>query len=839
MLNGYDEITHLYQPDSADPFAGRAFASKDQQIIVRDVSENAHPIITPEIFKKYAAARIQAAISLLAEQRGRATLEGGSAKKSFDQRISELRTLEKVYGHFFDQRFVEEFNQARIERFKAHQIAARVFQAGKIDESTYFRWKAQADKPYHAAFKQLYEHNLAQQRKINALLVANLDPIKGKKNPKKVLKKINNRAHEIRAREARPIQENHYEAEGVAVTSSHIPEGWLTPEQAALYEREYGQKPPEGRPFTLPSTIVDKRQISQRNALRTEIQIDGETVFTGHRHGSPSVLDIDDDAERQYRTLENVKQVMALAAQKQLAAHPDRTIMDGQKILSIDMATMSLLSPSHKGDKFDPDKQYRQVDDARLAYWSLQGRPIPLEIIENGKPRQIFVQLNSTFMSIGVNAVRGAGTPAAKELVQRINHRGMDQFISNMMKDLDKNKEEVDPILMQSIQTLEKAPSIVKIADQIKKFNRGSLQAAYEQLEITNKQIALAKPKDKNAIKSLQLEREKALLRIKKQEKQLDHLYTKLDAAREKVYKPALQKLKDQLNTLHHDSHNNKNYQKIRMFVDSLDIYYQPKQGLMRTGKAWYLNRKKSKILKAFAKSKSPKKREQLAKEAHLLQKELDQLNKSNYRFQARFAMLASHMDTFVEWFCKSGEDRTGLLNEHIEAFCIYIEKYGHAPSWDNEQDKANFHQIMPHVHNGAPNRETNGFNDDSPGLKVSDPDFEMPSVSYVTDKALSNIQSHASKGVKELLPEARDALENAKQEYALTLEKSVVKAEVHPSSRPILSAAERAAAIERHKHKHKPLSIPPTGKPGAAKDSEPRKGHGKPLPPLPKLKPK
>ena len=133
-------------------------------------------------------------------------------------------------------------------------------------------------------------------------------------------------------------------------------------------------------------------------------------------------------------------------------------------------------------------------------------------------------------------------------------------------------------------------------------------------------------------------------------------------------------------------------------------------------------------------------------RKAEQWQEKIDGLNKGNYQFQARFALLAQHMDNFVEWFCKSGEDRTGLLNEHIEAYCIFIEQNGHAPRWGNEEDNKKFHKMMPHVHNGAPNRETNGFNDDSPGLKVSDADFEMRNLSYYTDKKMANMAADSSK---------------------------------------------------------------------------------------------
>ncbi|MCT7397425.1 hypothetical protein N2Q23_24905, partial [Escherichia coli] len=39
----------------------------------------------------------------------------------------------------------------------------------------------------------------------------------------------------------------------------------------------------------------------------------------------------------------------------------------------------------------------------------------------------------------------------------------------------------------------------------------------------------------------------------------------------------------------------------------------------------------------------------------------------------------------------------------------------------------------------------TNAYNDDCPGLKVSDPDFEMPTVSYYTDKKMANVLKNST----------------------------------------------------------------------------------------------
>jgi len=703
-----------------------------QPVIDRQLDENAHPVMNAQMFQNYVKARIRAARAL----------------KGNEEQINQLEA--KIERLFTNDDFAV-FARAKAEKEMMIKRATKWLSDGHIDQATYDLNCKAAEDAYIMAFDRVYSANIKKLQQVNRLLAYAVNP---KKDPSKVIRLINNKANDLRALEARPIQHNTYQAKDITVTSSHIPEGWLSQEQQALYRHVHKQEPPKDRPYTCPSTIRDKRQVGQANAVRTEIAVNGRTVFTGHRHGSPSVLKINNDAERQYRTLQNVKQTLALAAEERIAKLGD-PLPDP---LVLNISSMSLLSPVMKGDLLDGMKQFRQVDDSRQAYWSLHGRTIPLEVRnEDGTTRTVRVQLNSTFMSIGVNAVRGFGIPGfgANELVQRVNNRGLDQFFNHFLKDAVQTADPELARVAKRLDELETQPSIRAAKTKIVEYDRAALNLAYEKLEYCNR--ALADPDHKARVDSkvIKTERKNALKIIEREEKNIDKLYKELANAREEIYQNRIGDLRNILNELKimgraqgGDKYkNNKDFQKWQMFVDAIDIYYnQPQPGLKRFIDVKLKTREKNKILKKMAKEDDWDKKDQLRDQANALQKEIDYLNKSNYRFQARFAMLANYMGDFVEWFCKSGEDRTGLLNEHIEAFCLFIEKYGCAPNWDNMNDRNKFHEFMPLVHNGAPNRETNAFNDDCPGLKVSDPDFEMPTVSYYTDKKMANIVSNSAK---------------------------------------------------------------------------------------------
>lgn len=701
-----------------------SLTEETQPVIERFVDENGHPVLTAEMFQAYANARIEAALAL-----------GGNKEK--------LDSLSEKIPKLFHEDDFESFKEAKKHKEEMIKKAARWYKEGEIDKATYQSTCIEAERLYKTAFDRAYGANMVKLKQVSRVLADAVDP---KKDPVAVVKMISKKADDLRALQARPILSNTYQAKQLVVNSSHIPEGWLTKEQQALYKQVHGHDAPTDRPYTCPSTIRDKRQVGQANAIRTEITVNGNKAFVGHRHGSPSVLKINNDAERQHRTLQNVKQTLTQAAQEKIARLGGKDLPDP---LVVEVASMSLLSPVMKGDLFDPMKQFRQVDDSRNAYWSLQGRSIPLEVIDaNGQPKTINVQLDSTFMSIGVNAVRGVGTLAARELVQRVNNRGLDQMMNHFLKQTDNISDPQLKRVGNRLKEMESMPLINECKANIASFNRTNLNEAYEKLEYCNR--ALSDPDHKAMVDSkiIKKERNKVLKVIDKEEKKLDKLYSKLAKAREDVYEDRINDLKNILMQMKATNNykNNKDFQKFQIFVDAIDIYFnQPQPGLKRFMAVKSKTSERNKILKKMAKEESWDKKDILREQANNLQQEIDGLNKSNYRFQARFAMLASNMDQFTEWFCKSGEDRTGLLNEHIEAFCIFIEKYGYAPSWDNKEDYAKFHKIMPLVHNGAPNRETNGYNDDCPGLKVSDPDFDMPTVSYYTDKKVANIGKAAT----------------------------------------------------------------------------------------------
>ena len=374
------------------------------------------------------------------------------------------------------------------------------------------------------------------------------------------------------------------------------------------------------------------------------------------------------------------------------------------------------------------------------------------------------------------------------------------------------------------VMTIESNPNIQKHLAKLEKYDPKKLQNAYQTLEESNQSIhmltiqltevkqqlaatnhALKDPTHraiidmpamkqeqahlkselkalKVVLKSVEKERSQAKKTINKEESKLDVHYKNLAVVRKKAYVkeiPALQaKLNEiQGNPIREDLKTDQNFQKMRLLVDTLDTYYnQPQPGIKRLIQQKMASKEKHKLMKKMEKETDPDKKLDLSEKVKDIQEKIDGLNSGNYQFQARLALLTKHMDNFVEWFCKSGEDRTGLLNEHIEAYCIFIEKNGYPPRWGNAEDDKKFHQIMPRVHNGAPNRETNGANDDAPALKVSDEDFKVTSVSYYTDKRLANMAPISSK-LKGVAP-VQDILLEVKSTATVSALKDILKPE-------------------------------------------------------------
>ncbi len=849
--------------------------------IIRHVEEDGHPVLSSEIVLKYARARLRAAQALNQED-----TQKNSAQQAKD--AWGLNELEKNMTAFFstvqDKRAEADFQQAKNKLAQAKQEANILLMRAERWESdpTVSKEMIQAhqkeaklllqlaDKEFNEAFDKYYEFNTDKLKKINRLLAHYVEP--DAKKPDAVIKKINTKAHHLRAKEVRPIQENHYSAEGFAVTSSHFPEGELTGSQRELYREIYNEQAPDNRLYTNPSTIRDKFQVGQANALRTEVKVGNKVLFSGHRHGSPSVLKIENEAERQYRTMQNVRQTMAVAAKEKLATlakeqqnlsdKKDLTltervrleeindIFSGKKPLPLDMSTMSLLSPVADDNPLitkkvdDPMKQYRQVNDSRLAYWSLQGREIELDL--PGSESTTKVKLNSTFMSVGVNAVRGVGTLEAQALVQRVNNRGLNNLVANFVNTLKIGDGlEHNNTMATMVMTVESDKNIQKYLAKIDKYDFTKLQNAYQTLEASNESLhmlnveltrkkqelaacdrALNQPEHQNMIdvpamkreqqhlkeevkalkvvtKAVEKDRNQAKKVISKEESKLDVHYKNLAIARKKVYVKEIPALREKLNDIQgnpirEDLKTDQNFQKMRLFVDTLDTYYnQPQPGMKRLFQQKLASKEKHKLMKKMEKETDPEKKIALSEKVKDVQEKIDGLNSGNYQFQARFALLANQMDNFVEWFCKSGEDRTGLLNEHIEAYCIFIEKHGYAPRPGNAEDDKKFHQIMPRVHNGAPNRETNGANDDAPALKVSDEDFKVTSVSYYTDKRLANMAPISSK-MKDVAP-VQEIIAEVKSAATLSALKDILKhEEKKPNTLPTFEHGVKEARAKR-----------------------------------------
>lgn len=723
-------------------------------IIVRHVGEDSDPVIQHIYFENYSRINIIAAERLIREEMAKLNPAAVEKYQACAQKLNNLKIIENNIKDFYKDIDMKEFEAARKVKCAVYRRVNEALLNPKLTDAQkqelYYE-RIRAENGFQAQFDKVYEAHLDRSRQLNALIADCVDP----KNPKKVAKKITQITPDIRAEQPRPLQENHYEVnqkngdKPLGVTSRHTPAGYLTQAQEKAAGIETGD-PKKKTLHTNPSTIRDERQVGQANLLKTDIEVDGKKVFSGFRHGSPSVLKVSDEPARQHKTSMNVKQSVMLSTSHQFAKLPpaeQQKVLSGQRILNVNMAALSLLSPLYKPDLVDVDsmKQYRQVEDSRLAYWALDNRKIEIELIDekgvpildaSGDPQKITVKPQITFMTAGVNAARYIHLGSGKDLIERINNRGMarlmDKFVDN------EAAEKSQPFI-----AFEKTHvRLNEIKRELLALNsdkgRELLNEAYADLETSNQYLHdNPKAKDKGAVEK---RRKAAVTIIESEEQKRDALYQEMAKIRKKIY---TQENSDNIiKILKHDQNtSHEQLKRTTIMLEAMALYHRQQDlGFDHYRTIEMLKSKIKEHEKKLAIESDPQKNAALRNELVQINAALKDLNKDNYLFQTRFAMLSNHMGNIVEWFCKSGEDRTGLLNEYIEAFCIFEEQQKRVPSLNNPQDELLFGQILAKVHNGSPNKDTNYYNDGSRGLKITDTDIGTASLSLTADKKMANM---------------------------------------------------------------------------------------------------
>lgn len=421
---------------------------------------------------------------------------------------------------------------------------------------------------------------------------------------------------------------------------------------------------------TNPSTMRDKPELS--NFIKVSsgyLDKDGTTKieFSAYRHSSyPPIKVLGSDIEtkmiRRASATQSVEQMIKTLAQDMLAKNPD--LLDASKQpIEIKLSSMMLLTPLLKDQTFmNGESEMRQLKDSLIALNIYNNQEIKLNI--NGQ--DITVKPILTQMNIPANNVMKVQfKKLGGEFNDNINNKGFYEYSKNFMEYI-KTSEKSDTLFQNIIQPIaymykndEKLYTLEKQLEDL--TQKSNLTKLYNELgKLQNDSTKSADYKTK-------------LTEIRAAEKQLNAVYTNIIARQKTLLKDNQSIINNIRNTIESElikNPDNKSLQVAQLYLDSSKIYL----------------------------SDTHKKSEH------------------GHQFQTRY-LLANHlMGNNVEFFCKSGEDRTGRANNHLEEFLAFRRENGFFPRFNNIQDLEKIKPIARRVQTGSVSTEIT--NQNAPGAK-------------------------------------------------------------------------------------------------------------------------
>lgn len=468
---------------------------------------------------------------------------------------------------------------------------------------------------------------------------------------------------------------------------------------------------------TNPSTIRNRPELT--NAAKTSCgkrDEKGKYIidFFAYRHCSYTPISIEkEDIERHYDTTieghyditigrhhgttQSVQQVMAdMAEQKVMHMTPEerKAIRESQP-LELSLSTMMLLSPSWLLDGGKTDEN-RQVNESQMALMIFNNRTVPIKINIAGEEKEIHVKLNVTTMNAPTNSKATEFLSYTKNV---INCPGFSKYSDNIMAylqnnyvcRLDKANEstndriaKINQLTQNILETYQHDPALKKAKAEVSDLEKSlQLDRKYEQLHEYQKAYIKTSEEKRPSLESTY----KTLYnQIREDEKQLAEAYGNVLSIRndirtrkkavqlDELYKKIIAFLKDPNNKELLETEDGKKLQNLytilQLFLDAEKIYFNKQQFTFEY--------------------------------AHDL--------------QARYIISNYLIGRNVEFFCKSGEDRTGRLNNYIEEFFAFKDLYNAFPSIYEQADIESLSVIAPKVHEYSVTREIAHWN--SPGAR-------------------------------------------------------------------------------------------------------------------------
>lgn len=428
---------------------------------------------------------------------------------------------------------------------------------------------------------------------------------------------------------------------------------------------------------TIPSTIRDRPGlVNYVNSVFGELHDDGhvEVAFHGIRHSSYPPIAIQDDLTRQAITIKNVKEGLSNIARTLLVS--EKLTPSKENPLVIPLRTMMLFTPTQGdsvrnktriGGKWIGESESLQLKESVFALSMMRGRTMQLEV--NGEP--VWVKVENSLMNLGANkeaAGIGFGKLPLDSLQKQINARGYFTFLQDMENYfLDQELPGECSALVQQIRELEK--SGFDQPDEV------LLQENYEQIE---REYSKDKPNAKN-IRLLQ----KAI-----QEREFE------------INKQFIIQLKER-----------------RLAVTQNKDTVQDAQNQ-------FLIKINSEILSADSTEYSKLTKARDLFENFILAKQY--FDAKAYReaeavmeFQTLYMQMQSMIGNSVEFFCKSGEDRTGRVDNKIQERLVFAQLEGRQAVTDEDLQVVHT-EVAPVVHHFSVSKDCTTYNSESPGLQIA-----------------------------------------------------------------------------------------------------------------------
>lgn len=488
-------------------------------------------------------------------------------------------------------------------------------------------------------------------------------------------------------------------------------------------------------PKTIPSTIRDRKGLA--NYVTTcfgEIK-NGEVIVTSQavRHSSFPPIAIKNKFLRQAYAVANFKQGLTDYVKKLIESRPELYI--AEKPIPISWRAMMLFTPK-AGDQavrnraingeWKGESEIDQFGESLLPLRMFDGRNIPIQIDEN---KTVWVELETSCMNLGANPeAAGKGALSLAPSIKKeklVNAMGFLNFLGDVCLFLEKlnlplgilndleaklcrEKKEhqaaidgLNSVLSQKLPELMKEYSVLEqhYSDYVNMYekNNVSLEKNPSQAELHKKEnssllkhskkITQSQPgmrKNAKDLKSLEKKIYSSQAEIHKNENIIFKKYQKLKKVKTEIFKSInTEQIQSEVNAKFEEAIANASDEQER---EKLTLARDIQQNLYEAKKLFYGN--------GYCKP----------------EKVMD--------FQTIYIQTHIKMKRFIEFFCKSGEDRTGRVDDKVQERELFYAIHNRMPMYDSDFEEINKF-IAPLIHQYSVSQNNTEQNSNARGKQI------------------------------------------------------------------------------------------------------------------------